>query len=84
MDAQNTTPMKQTNKRRNSDERKKHFLNIWADDPELKAKMRAVARADGRSLSNYFNRHVVPIILANLDKKWEALPAEVKKKALAE
>ncbi len=81
---------KKTAARLDKDTKRLHYLSIWLDEPDVKAQIEVMAKAEGRSLNNYFNIYIAPkvrgVIMSQLAEKPEylrkALEEELKAKGV--
>jgi len=75
-----TIPMKTQPTRMSPGERKAHFLSLWVEDVTVKPRLTAMAELEGRTMNNYFNHYVVPLIDGLLEKKLASLPKDMAAK----
>lgn len=66
-----------TEYRRNPKARARHFLSLWIEDETIKSRLTAIAKAEGRSVSSYFNFHIAPRLRRDIEAKWAELPEAV-------
>lgn len=60
-------------KEKNAQRVREHIVNLYVSDPEIKRKMRVLAKAEGRSVSNWFTHHFGSHIETQIARKEAAL-----------
>lgn len=51
-------------------DRRSRFLSVYFDDPNIKRRLRAAAKGEGRTPNNFVNVHIVPLIEKALETAW--------------
>lgn len=56
--------------KRDAEKRKLHFLSVWFEDMNIKQRLKYVAAGHDRTMNNFVNHKIAPMIQKKIDTEW--------------